>query len=191
MNIRTLKCLFLVLTTSIGGVAHSAAPGSEPSAGYNVLKMLDLSDKFGNYKLAEGDLFCEQAMTLQNVELVLDAHLLTAVEFVPTEIAEDDYLWRQGLSTLFVNINGKKVSHRSMNSRNQVYRSEYRATFEEAILTGSLEYKNSFALIRLDKESIVTTLDFNGEPGTISYRQVETDEDKHVNTVLCEYVRAD
>lgn len=182
MNNRTLRSLIagLVLLTSLG---HA----SEESETERMLKVAELQDKFGNYQLISGDPACEHNVTLQRVELRLGGSPRTVVELVATEMAAEAYIWRKGLSTLFVQINGKKVQDRSINSRNQAYQSEYRATYEEGVLTGILEYKNSFAMFRLNKESIVTTLDFNAPMSSFSYHQLETDEDKNTVATNCEY----
>ncbi len=185
MKNRTLRSLFICALMALGPLAHA----SEESITDNVLKLVELQDKFGNYRLTSGDSFCESRLTLQSISLKLGGEQMSVVELVETEIASEDYIWRKGLSTLFVHINGKKVHDRSINSRNQAYRSEYKATYEDEVLTGILQYKNSFALIRLDKESIVTTLDFSGAKGSMAYRQVETDEDKNTVSTNCEYER--
>ncbi len=187
MNNRTLKTLIIGLMIALsGGVC---ANEEEDNIALRVLKLIELQDKFGNYQLTSGDAACEHNLTLQKVDLELGGSPMSVVELVATEIAADNYIWRKGMSTLFVQINGKKVHDRSINSRNQAFRTEYRATYEKGVLTSTLEYKNSFALIRLDKEAIVTTLDFNVSAGAFSYRQQDTDEDKNTIVTNCEYER--
>lgn len=185
MNNRTLRSLIAGLVLVFASLGHA----SEKSETERMLKVAELQDKFGNYQLIGGDSTCEHNVTLQRVELRLGGSPKTVVELVATEIAAESYIWRKGLSTLFVQINGKKVHDRSINSRNQAYHSEFRSTYEEGVLISILEYKNSFVLFRLDKESIVTTLDFNTPVSGFSYHQLETDEDKNTVATNCEYDR--
>lgn len=134
------------------------------------------TSKLGEYRLIGGDSVCESSLILQKLKLKMSGKVMNAIEMVPAEMASDDYIWRRGLSTLFININGKTVVDRSQATHRQGYSTSYEASYEDNVLTALEEDKTTYALIPIDKVSTLSTLAFDDSKEQFTLNQVITGE---------------
>ena len=132
--------------------------------------------RLGDYRLIGGDAACEEALSLQKLRLKISGKQIEALELVASELALDDYMWRRGLSTLFVNVNGKEITERdSTAGHRQGTATVYESSYEDGVLTGLEESKITYALIPVQKKSVLTTLTFSSEKAQFTMNQIIED----------------
>lgn len=156
MNTRNMKLLALTLGLSFSLIQGATA--DEIKRGKEALSV----SKYGEYRLLGGDSACEGSLVLQKIKVKISGKVMNATELVASDMASDDYIWRRGMSTLFVNINGKTVVDRDQSSSHrQGLSTTYEASFEDNVLTGLEENKTTYALIPIDKKATLSTLAFD------------------------------